>query len=113
MKKDQIKSYYLDRAVSPWRIFFTFLFEIIIASLLTSLPLIMTAYFRNIQFGSYHLLTDSSFWKEFGMFGGKILVVLIFSQIFGVFDNFNQNIIQLDSPIGTVLYSRLVQDNVV
>ena len=113
MKKDQIKSYYLDRAVSPWRIFFTFLFEIIIASLLTSLPLIMTAYFRNIQFGSYHLLTDYSFWKEFGMFGGKILIVLIFSQIFGVFDNFNQNIIQLESPIGTVLYSRLVQDNVV
>uniref|UniRef100_A0A6C0D2X6 Transmembrane protein n=1 Tax=viral metagenome TaxID=1070528 RepID=A0A6C0D2X6_9ZZZZ len=116
LKKDQIKSYYLDRIVSPWRILFTFLFEIIIASFLTSLPLIMTAYFRNIQFGSFHLdhlFTDTSFWKEFAMFGGKILVILIFSQFFGVFDNFNQNIIQLESPPGTVLYSRPIQVNVV
>ena len=107
LKKDQIKSYFLGRAVSPWKILVTFLFEIIIASLLMSLPVILTAYFRNIQFGVYHLLQDHAFWKEFGFYGGKMLVILILSQIFGVFNNFNDGILQLPSAPGTVLYSRV------
>jgi len=103
-----IKSYFLGKPASRWKITGKFVLEVFVSSTLTAVPVILTAYVRNKTFENDFLLRkDKELWKELPLIILKIAVVYTMGQVFGAFANYNEGMECNKDPTGSLICNRI------